>query len=71
MTHASHRKVRGQVLTLGEGDTGQLGLGADILDRTKPAQVNISPNAVQVYAGGMHTVCLMDNGEVSIGYQLD
>ena len=56
--------VEGCVLALGEGDTGQLGLGPDILERTKPAKVNV-PDMVQICAGGMHTVCLNSKGEVS------
>ena len=53
------------MLTLGEGDTGQLGLGPDVLERKKPAKVDV-PDMVQVCAGGMHTVCLTANGEVSV-----
>ncbi len=51
-------------MTLGEGDTGQLGLGADTLERAKPTKVDV-PDMVQVCAGGMHTVCLTAKGEVS------
>ena len=54
----------GVVLTLGQGDTGQLGLGEDIMERSKPAVVKDLENVVQVCAGGMHTVCLTKNGEV-------
>lgn len=52
------------MLTIGEGDVGQLGLGEDVLERTKPGKVNIPDAVVQVHAGGMHTVCLTVNGEV-------
>ena len=53
---------------MGEGDTGQLGLGPDIMEKVKPAKVALpKDNVVQVYAGGMHTVCLTDAGEVSTG----
>ena len=65
-----HLTTVGCVLTLGEGDTGQLGLGPDVLERAKPAKVNV-PNMVQVCAGGMHTVCLTKNGEVSTCLYLD
>ena len=66
MTHTSHTVKTGCALALGEGDTGQLGLGPDILDRTKPAKVPDLPNnVIQVYAGGMHTVCLTAEGHVS------
>ncbi|XP_064626742.1 regulator of chromosome condensation-like [Lineus longissimus] len=62
--HVSHRRESGIVLTIGEGDVGQLGLGEDVLERTKPGKVNIPDAVVQVHAGGMHTVCLTVNGEV-------
>ena len=52
------------MLTLGEGDTGQLGLGPDVMERTKPGKVDLPPNVVQVCAGGMHTACLTAKGEV-------
>ena len=65
MSHVSFNAVAGQVLTLGEGDVGQLGLGPDIMDRTKPARVNLEPEFIQVCAGGMHTVCVNEDGEVS------
>ncbi|XP_048256048.1 regulator of chromosome condensation-like [Haliotis rufescens] len=64
VSHPSHGDTAGLVLTLGEGDVGQLGLGEDILERTRPALVNL-PNAIlQVCAGGMHTMCLTDKGEL-------
>ena len=31
----------GHVLTLGQGDTGQLGLGEDIMERARPALVKV------------------------------
>lgn len=68
MTHACHGKTVGAVLTLGEGDTGQLGLGPDVLERNKPAPVPGLEQAVQVCAGGMHTVVLMKDGKVCTTY---
>lgn len=64
ITHSSHRCLPGCVLTLGEGDTGQLGLGEDVMERTKPAKVDIDAEIVQVTAGGMHSVCLTSDGKV-------
>ena len=61
--------VEGCVLTLGEGDTGQLGLGPDVLERTKPGKVGV-PDMVQICAGGMHTVCLNNKGEVRFQFLL-
>ena len=65
VSHRSHGKEAGQVLVLGQGDVGQLGLGEDIIERKKPALVSLPEKIVQVVAGGMHTVCLSDPGHVS------
>lgn len=43
---------------------GQLGLGEDVLERKKPAMVTLPEGIVQAVAGGMHTVCLSDTGNV-------
>ncbi|XP_071757739.1 regulator of chromosome condensation [Centroberyx gerrardi] len=64
VSHRSHGKEAGQVLVLGQGDVGQLGLGEDIIERKKPALVTLPEGIVQVIAGGMHTVCLSDTGSV-------
>lgn len=47
---------------------GQLGLGENVLERKKPALVNLPEGVVQAVAGGMHTVCLSDTGHVSAGF---
>ncbi|XP_075211918.1 regulator of chromosome condensation-like [Lycorma delicatula] len=59
-------KKPGVVLTFGQGDVGQLGLGPDILERTRPALLSHLDlkNVVYVCAGGMHTLCLTENGQV-------
>jgi len=55
----------GVCLTLGQGDTGQLGLGEDIMERSKPALVKSIPVKVaSVEAGGMHTLALSVEGVV-------
>ncbi|XP_072890854.1 regulator of chromosome condensation isoform X2 [Hemitrygon akajei] len=65
ISHSSHGVNSGIVLTLGQGDVGQLGLGDNILERKKPALVKGLPEKiVQVEAGGMHTVCLGQTGSV-------
>ncbi|XP_060906859.1 regulator of chromosome condensation [Labrus mixtus] len=64
VSHKSHGKEAGQVLVLGQGDVGQLGLGQDIIERKKPALVPLPETVVQVFAGGMHTVCVSDTGNV-------
>ena len=64
-TRKEHFKnINGVVLTLGQGDTGQLGLGPDIMERSKPGLVKDLANVVAVCAGGMHTVCLAKDGRV-------
>lgn len=50
---------------MGQGDVGQLGLGQDVMERKKPALVQLPELMVQVEAGGMHTVCLSETGKVS------
>lgn len=62
----SDLRETGHVLTLGQGDVGQLGLGEDILERKKPAIVKGLDDLeiVQVECGGMHTVALTNKGKV-------
>lgn len=62
--HKSHGTVGGVALTFGQGTMGQLGLGVDIVERKKPAKINIEEGVVQVCAGGMHTACLTVSGKV-------
>ncbi|XP_048671953.1 regulator of chromosome condensation isoform X4 [Marmota marmota marmota] len=64
VSHRSHNTEPGLVLTLGQGDVGQLGLGENVMERKKPALVPIPEDVVQVEAGGMHTVCLSKSGQV-------
>jgi len=60
-----HPSQPGFVFAIGEGDTGQLGLGPDVMDRSKPARVDLPADVIQICAGGMHSVCLTVGGEVS------
>lgn len=63
--HRSHSNSGGGlVLTCGEGDVGQLGLGEDIMEKSRPGLVRLDEKVVQVCAGGMHTVCLTTDGEI-------
>uniref|UniRef100_A0A667HB34 Regulator of chromosome condensation 1 n=1 Tax=Lynx canadensis TaxID=61383 RepID=A0A667HB34_LYNCA len=64
VSHRSHSTEPGMVLTLGQGDVGQLGLGENVMERKKPALVPIPEDIVQAEAGGMHTVCLSKSGQV-------
>ncbi|KAG9330975.1 hypothetical protein JZ751_021416 [Albula glossodonta] len=65
VSHSSHGREVGQVLVLGQGDVGQLGLGEDVMERKKPALVSLPEGVLQAVAGGMHTVCLSETGNVS------
>ncbi len=54
-------------MVLGQGDTGQLGLGSDVMERKKPSPVSgvlEGLQVVQVVCGGMHTAALSDDGKV-------
>jgi regulator of chromosome condensation len=60
-----HQRGAGVVLTVGQGDTGQLGLGEDVMEKTRPQVVaGIAAQAVDVAAGGMHTAVLDAEGGV-------
>ncbi|CAH8641730.1 unnamed protein product [Heterobilharzia americana] len=70
--------IPGMVLFFGVGDTGQLGLGPDVTERSRPARPSVeSINALQITeekslthftqicCGGMHSVCLTVCGRVA------
>lgn len=61
-------KKTGNVLTIGQGDVGQLGLGEDILERKRGALIKDVDGVlfVQVVCGGMHSVAVTQSGEVKI-----
>ncbi|XP_044256267.1 regulator of chromosome condensation [Tribolium madens] len=54
----------GVLLVTGSGDCGQLGLGPDVLEKSRPALVETSHEIVDICAGGMHTVCLTKEGKI-------
>jgi regulator of chromosome condensation len=54
----------GVLLVTGSGDCGQLGLGPDVLEKSRPAVVQTENEIVDICAGGMHTVCLTKTGKV-------
>lgn len=64
VSHDSHSSAQGVVLTCGQNDVGQLGLGTEIMERTRLAFVDMADPVIQVVAGGMHTVCLTSTGQV-------
>ena len=47
-----------------QGDTGQLGLGEDVMEAGRPAPVTHIDQAVDAVAGGMHTAVLDKQGVV-------
>ncbi|KAI8054669.1 regulator of chromosome condensation 1/beta-lactamase-inhibitor protein II [Syncephalis plumigaleata] len=68
LPEAKRPQKSGSVLVFGTGDAGQLGLGEDVELRKFPAQnKTLNENnvkAVDVAAGGMHTVVLDDQGQL-------
>ncbi|EDV23138.1 uncharacterized protein TRIADDRAFT_58118 [Trichoplax adhaerens] len=56
----------GIVLVLGQGELGQLGLGEEILERSRPTAVKklLEVEFIQVACGGVHTVALTKAGEI-------
>ena len=69
VSHPSYEhQNNGMVLTMGQGDCGQLGLGDEILERKRPAIVADlqGTNVVQIVCGGMHTVALSSDGQVCV-----
>lgn len=54
----------GYVLVCGQGEVGQLGLGEDVMEKTRPSAVDSLKDIVDISAGGMHNLCLTRNGEV-------
>lgn len=56
----------GLVLTCGQNDVGQLGLGTDIEERSRPTIVKELNNIVDISAGGMHTICVDRDGKVRL-----
>ncbi|XP_059475502.1 regulator of chromosome condensation isoform X2 [Neocloeon triangulifer] len=58
------QRETGQVFTLGDNMTGQLGFDDDVESKRRPVPVEGLVDAVAVCCGGMHTVVLNKNGEV-------
>lgn len=54
----------GIVLACGQGDVGQLGLGEDVLEKSRFATIPNHTDIVAIAAGGMHNVCLTKDGKV-------
>jgi len=56
----------GEVLTIGQGDVGQLGLGDEILERKRPQYIKEVDGIkfTEITCGGMHSVAVTDDGQV-------
>lgn len=54
----------GNVLSCGKNEVGQLGLGEDVAEKTRPAILATAKNVVNVSAGGMHSLYLTKDGKV-------
>lgn len=54
----------GNVLSCGQGEFGQLGLGEDVMEKSRPALINGLSDVVLISAGGMHNLCLTRDGKV-------
>lgn len=55
------------LLVLGMGELGQLGLGEDVMERKKATPVGgvlEGKTIIQVVCGGIHTVTLIEGGQV-------
>ena len=58
---------------MGQGDTGQLGLGEQVSEKKKPFPVGgvlEGLRVVQVVCGGMHTAALTDDGKVGVAFYM-
>lgn len=57
----------GKVFVFGTGDTGQLGLGEDMLERKRPMPLKVLDNEdiVDVVSGGMHSIAITKDGKVN------
>jgi regulator of chromosome condensation len=60
----THSHPTRRLFALGQGDCGQLGLGSKVYERHLPTEIKGIPNAKDIKAGGMHSICLTEDGEV-------
>ncbi|KAK4509845.1 uncharacterized protein ATC70_007149 [Mucor velutinosus] len=56
----------GKVFVFGTGDTGQLGLGEDMLERKRPMPLKVldDEDIVDVVSGGMHSIAITKDGKL-------
>lgn len=60
----SVRSVSGKVFVMGENDVGQLGFDEEVETKKRPAVLELPYSVTSIAAGGMHSVCLTESGEV-------
>ncbi|GBM50060.1 Regulator of chromosome condensation [Araneus ventricosus] len=60
----SVKSVSGKVFVMGENDVGQLGFGEEVETKKRPAVLELPYSITSIAAGGMHSVCLTESGEV-------
>ncbi|XP_054716060.1 regulator of chromosome condensation-like [Uloborus diversus] len=58
------KTVSGKIFVIGDNGVGALGLGQDVEEKKRPALLDLPQAMVDVAAGGMHSVCLTESGEV-------
>lgn len=58
----------GKVFVFGTGDTGQLGLGEDMLERKRPMPLKVldDKDIVDIICGGMHSIAITKDGKVRV-----
>ena len=56
----------GRIYVIGQGDMGQLGLGEEMTESLRPTKLIISGGlrVLQVTCGGMHSLCITEDGGV-------
>lgn len=66
VSHTSHGTVPAHLFLWGDGGCGQLGMGEDVVEKYRPALLNLpgGKKLLQVACGGMHTVALAEDGTV-------
>lgn len=56
--------IVGNLLSCGQNEVGQLGLGEDVPEKTRPAIIANVSNVVDIKAGGMHSLYLTGEGKI-------
>lgn len=56
----------GHIFVVGSGDCGQLGLGPDVFEKSRPGKISYFDELeiVDIFAGGLHSIALSKTGKV-------